>query len=864
MPWAAGYNGVLTRILGTLAEALDREDGANDGKPVDQMDGYRLVMNRPDAGWANFDRIRDVALGGSQPKLDALEPYLVLHAWVDRKVIRPNAATAMAGISYPTWADIRLAHESHPGVPVPDFERLPVQPGGRIVGRAPVSLAWARTRRPALIALLSGLKGLYLDESTAQNAYDSAGFGSSGTDAIGTLRAVEIENAWSQADACHVATEALISWTTEIATWEAWNAFCDTLAFTGTPEEVEARRDLLKANFNPNSDLNKFNPDASLARRVDKSDLLVYSTEFSLLSLGCGRVHSVGRVLDARGRLLASAQAGADIQGDGVFRITTQREFVAGDLGQLDLAGDEAAPRGYGDVPYVTPAQGNLMAFGHKLFGGSGMSLQSLPEPHTAPPASYDGQLRLATLETADGQDGPTMMFLARFDDGFAADHSGGAGTLALAAPYDSDQPLASASLWDASRPNTLHTDGLYIERGRQPGYACMGNMAAQRGTISFWAKPSYDGQRQNVDQGGWSGGHKVRRHLYWNATRTDGVTPPNEKTAALAFVNATSSQFGATVCGPVAFGGILETRLTSSDDLGFGWIETSVATPQRTDPPHRWRLLTMFWDAAESTASYALNVAVDRGLRAADRGDWWYGLTLLSGDIDFRMPDGYTMTSGLLPPAVFYLGRRGNDHQNGHPIANYGAPDATFDEFAIYDFGAVNATAWAAAVTMTQNRFADGRFIKASAYAGLGAGGNEAPEYHSAPVDLGRARLKRLAWTAVVPRGLRAPLRQGGQAGVDGDDGPDGRILLELADPSGQAYALDARGRPMDRIFTRSGGEAVGRWVEAPFLFHAAFQPNLEDPDDTPILDPLALDDVTLTYERPGGPRLLQWETGR
>jgi hypothetical protein len=61
---------------------------------------------------------------------------------------------------------------------------------------------------------------------------------------------------------------------------------------------AEAAGDVLKANFNPNLHLNEFNPDRNLYLHVDKTDLLVNSTEFSLYPTnGAYRIESLGRVL---------------------------------------------------------------------------------------------------------------------------------------------------------------------------------------------------------------------------------------------------------------------------------------------------------------------------------------------------------------------------------------------------------------------------------------------------------------------------------------------------------------------------------------------------------------------------------------
>jgi hypothetical protein len=337
--WTTGYNAVLTQIFGTLAEAIDREDGLDDGKPVDQTDGNKLIVNRPDTGWTSFERIRDVALLGDQAKLDALKPYLTLHAWVDRKVIRPNADATLAR-TYTSWGEIKTSR--NPVAPV--FE-----------GRAPVDLSWARPRRPVLLALLKGsgnpgkgLSALAFTESTATSKLNG--------DLVGSLVPVALGFTWSLGDECQATADRILSSASELGTWEQWEAFCNTLDFTGTSEQVQGKRDILKTNFNPNSDLNKFNPNASLWKSVDKSDLLAYSTEWSLLPVQGRRLWSVGRVADPSGRALASRVLTAWAGGPSVLRLTTQGEFACEDLGNPDLAGDEGTPRPLGTYVRPTPA----------------------------------------------------------------------------------------------------------------------------------------------------------------------------------------------------------------------------------------------------------------------------------------------------------------------------------------------------------------------------------------------------------------------------------------------------------------------------------------------------------------------------
>ena len=310
------------------------------------------------------------------------------------------------------------------GTKAPDFERAL---NGLIVGRAPVDLAWARHSRPVLIALLAGLKGLYLDDVSSDVVENR----------IGELRSAEIANTWSAADDCHVAVRALLDCTGALESWSQWNVFCDTIPFTGTAVAVQAKRDILKANFNPNTDLNKFNPNPSLWKTVDKGDLLAYSTEFSLLSVQPLTLESVGRLMGNGGGLLAARNLRVTLSGPSVVRLGTQREFVCGNLGSLDLPGDETGVRLPGAAAFLSLNEGAGKAWGHRLanLAGKGAALQSYPEPCvdvggsgtalSMSPADYDGNLQLATIETptdalytvtATTHD---MKMLGRFDDGF-------------------------------------------------------------------------------------------------------------------------------------------------------------------------------------------------------------------------------------------------------------------------------------------------------------------------------------------------------------------------------------------------------------------------------------------------------------
>jgi hypothetical protein len=55
--------------------------------------------------------------------------------------------------------------------------------------------------------------------------------------------------------------------------------------------------DVLKANFNPNLHLNEINPDLNIYQEVDKTDLIVNSTEFCFTPMGTFEIESIGYVL---------------------------------------------------------------------------------------------------------------------------------------------------------------------------------------------------------------------------------------------------------------------------------------------------------------------------------------------------------------------------------------------------------------------------------------------------------------------------------------------------------------------------------------------------------------------------------------
>jgi hypothetical protein len=106
----------------------------------------------------------------------------------------------------------------------------------------------------------------------------------------------------------------------------------------------QAAGDVLKANFNPNLHLNELNPDRALFAHVDKTDLVVHSTEFCLTPMGYFEIESTGLVVRPRdgsadalsapdNERIARATVTVQVRLFDALRQTAQGQFARGELG---------------------------------------------------------------------------------------------------------------------------------------------------------------------------------------------------------------------------------------------------------------------------------------------------------------------------------------------------------------------------------------------------------------------------------------------------------------------------------------------------------------------------------------------------
>jgi len=816
-----GYNAVLRRMLGTLAKALDEEEGGIDADPVEEADGWALLDQRPREGWKDWNGIR--ALLGPA-KFAALNPYLTLHAWEDRRVIQPNVPAGLEGTLFERQSDRLLAH------PSPDFQR---SVGGRILGRAPVDFDWARRRRPALLALIGGLKGLYLHQF--------------GRNWLGSLRPMEARLTWTSTDDAHVAADFIATWTSPVRSWPEFTELCGKIPYVPplahpivVAQDREAFRDLLLAQFNPNTGLNKFNPSDVRWKRLDKSDLLVYSTELALSPVCSRKISSRGRVLDANGRLLASRELTAVLAPPGVLRLSTQRELLCEDLGNPQFPGDEGPARLPGTASFISESHSlaSIKTWGHRLTGAgwmdgdsNGASLQAYPEPYVSPtpsrnlsirPSDVDGYLETATLETPERGD---LGFLARFDDGFDLDIARG-GLTAVTEDVQLLRPdELGHSIWDPFKPSTLFPDGAYSERERTPAYFDKGSIPGKHAMIAFWVK--HLGRRTGE-------GPLVHATNYLETPYSTGI---NQFFMIAATVGKATTGWSIIPRAHFELG-----HDPAADPNG----EFQFNRPCYGYPVRLWHHLGFYYDFEAPTKNETGELILDLNLAASQ-----------SYFIDDPSPLPTTPSSELTTDDLLGLHRIAlggkhpgtpddipEDTENPH----YGGAQATLDEFAVYDFGQSEA----AAAPFAFRRYQDGRYYKGSAYDGLGGPlDEEAPQYFSPRLSLpAGSRIRRVDWTFLAPQALEEDYLETALVSEDASR------YLDVPDAS--------------RSIRQAGWtEALQSWstrlsVRAPFRLQAVFRRREGSPTvtaDLPILDPPGLDDLTVVTEPPGGPAVLAWD---
>lgn len=262
------------------------------------------------------------------------------------------------------------------------------------------------------------------------------------------------------------------------SSWIDFNNFMDGLVKKGVLTQVEA--DLIKANSNPNTDLNKLNPNSIIYKLVDKTDIIANTTEFTFYPSGTFKIEALGYVLNPKTNgILAETKLAAEVVLYNTINLSTQRDFFEGTISDA-----ENISTANGKTLQVLP--GELMF--DKSFEG-------------------DGQLQLASVNTNDIKE--KITFYAGFAKGLDADLAEG------------DKKIG----WDkkTNKRILIFPDGAYSGSGHPLVYHAPKNFPTSKydivfgsayemckmyesipifqgtcgsilqGTLSFWIKPAFN-----------------------------------------------------------------------------------------------------------------------------------------------------------------------------------------------------------------------------------------------------------------------------------------------------------------------------------------------------------------------------------
>ncbi|MBI5367522.1 MAG: hypothetical protein HZA54_10835 [Planctomycetes bacterium] len=474
------------------------------GRDFDMLTEIKPVLGSSDqAQTRNFELLRAYVTSKAWVDRSTLDPRVILHPRPDDPNIiynnsvaftradgSPQEELAMAPrIALPApftgtlalvWASCgsdRLVGDD-PGKWAPhwvsrsDVKETPAgaeQIGPVLQPRAPVNVNSAA--REVLRALLTNLRGRYFLR-TAGSPTEPRTFMGNGFKP-GFEVTIDATLAGKLADKLIEQRRALITARGYgFATWHDFNTYVDSLPdsfFDGDKRKARAKKNVVKANANPNSHLNKFNPDLAFGTsygETDKGDLVYvpngnvgWTTEFGFASNGYFEIESLGRVLGAAGagepaRVIAEKKISTMVKVSEVFRHSTQREFVVNRVG-----------------------------------GGSGTATtytlypENLDDVGLANAAEYDGYLMPATTDKGAGLAGAA--FRATYTKDFGLDAVGPAEHgVSLINPASGGSPSGSGN-----GASELFNDGLFVHESRRyPSYTNV----SQYGSTGFGAQDDY------------------------------------------------------------------------------------------------------------------------------------------------------------------------------------------------------------------------------------------------------------------------------------------------------------------------------------------------------------------------------------
>ncbi|MFH1228324.1 MAG: hypothetical protein V1701_10545 [Planctomycetota bacterium] len=496
------------QLLNNLGDILGidaiKSEGGKKGKLGTAI--YQARANRA-KGFTTKEELQQFLPADAYNKI---KDYVTLYARVDGKVIKPRPystrpAPLKLGQEIFAWSEL------NPGI-------VEIEP------RAPININSAS--KIVLMAALANLEGTYLQQKFKVDAGIIEGGVDKPVEAftktgIGVLSQVTLK--WPEdRKSIEMIADRIINQRVKkpFLEWSEFNRFCDGLVSDGLFGRTDsqelldlarAKEDLIKANANPNTLFNKFNPDRIIYRELDKSDMISYTTEFCFAPGGCFEIESLGMVfrpVHKEGK--SNKLNAADTQ-------ILESEYLLRSVVEVFRVYNETSQNDFDRGMIAKAKKEHVGIYENK-------TLVTYPEPPAAKRLSdCDGFIGLNNLESKSSSR-EKVTFQHHFR-GLKADYAKGSPDPVTYSGRPSEGSVLTAVNGDTGN---IYPDGIYSESGSCPAYAAQDNFVDGlaheklygskrfRGTVSFWLKPNY-----RLDSS--------KPRVIFSLTRPNGVEPDSE-----------------------------------------------------------------------------------------------------------------------------------------------------------------------------------------------------------------------------------------------------------------------------------------------------------------------------------------------
>ena len=715
--------------------------------------------------------------------------------------------------------------------------------------RAPVNINTAALE--TLEAVLTGLVGQSLRRNvsaTEPRTYMGDGFSTGGDTSISQPIAQSLATAIAARR-----NELIMARGYGFASWYDFCSFIDAIDTTAQLNGLSpassvapvalsaAMKQVIKANANPNSGINKFNPDRAFPTRfadTDKADLVNWTTEFSFNSNGYFEIESVGRVCGdplASGAMpvIAEKKISTAVKVYEVFRISTQKEFL------VNRASGSGTPTSIAYYP-------------ENLMDQAGQTMSNWPNVA----AEYDGYMELPTTDINGANVSGAPLFYAHYTDTLGIDAVG---------PAERNASLVSAG--GGGSPNTggqseVFIDGLFShETRRYPNYTNTSTYGApffggnvddyvrnaradtkikmNEGTLEMWVKPTW-GANEFANQltGSVSNPRAEASRTFFSCgdgklgTAYGSRLGPKDQSVCdnRVMMYARAEDGGTYIMASEA------TRLAEP----WGWVGVMPAGPYPSkDLYYYWGKYHTNWYRMPNTAEkkYDTNMGAWSVRNWADAGNWHHLRFAWQNDRSSLFVDGQSagddpLTAGraevqtVAPQWSLFIGssRFRENSTNGYPTN----ADCTIDDIRIYQ------------TAMLGSFVPPPRFGRRSTYEGkIGPRQNQFGN-NVIPFDY-TGRVANIAWTCWMPRfnGLTVACTMKVKAGS---------LAYEAATPTlpgGMAYEQTCRGAGLNTLSVQPGQDVT-------------YEVEISAEGTNRVASPI-LDDVTISVI-PNAPKFLYY----